>query len=96
LASQLVDQCFAACANEESTDHVNVDDVRERVTLLGETTDVILGGLAALLLEALKVPGFAWMDVRALEVSNKHLPQVRPAADRIGRQELEPGANVVS
>ena len=96
LAPLLVDQCFAACAGEESIDHVSVDDVRERVSLLGETTDVIPEGLAALLLAALKVPGIAWADVHALEVSNKHLPQVRPAADRIGRQELEPAANIVS
>ena len=96
LAPLLVDQCFAACAGEESIDHVSVDDVREGVAILGEATDVISEGLAALLLAAFKIPGIAWADVHALEVSDKHLPQVRPAADRIGRHELEPGTNVVS
>ena len=96
LAPQLVDQHLAACSSEDSADHVGVDDVREGVALFGEMTDVIPDGLAALLIAALEVPRVAWVDVCALELSNKPLPQVCPATNRMGRQELEPGANVVS
>ena len=96
LAPQLVDQHLATCSGEDSTDHVGVDDVREGVALFGEMTDVIPDGLAALLIAALEVPRVAWVDVCALELANKPLPQVCPATNRMGRQELEPGANVVS
>ena len=91
-----MDQRLATCVGKESADHVGVDDVDEGVALLGEAVDVILKGLAALLLAALEVPGVSWADIRALEVADEHRPEVRLATDRVDRQELEPGMNVVS
>jgi hypothetical protein len=48
---------LAGDPGEERTDDVYVDDVRERIVLLGEPADVVPKGLARLLLAALEVAG---------------------------------------
>ena len=54
-AAKLVDQGLAGRPREECVDDVRVDDIREGVASLGEPVDVILQGLAGLLLATLKV-----------------------------------------
>ena len=51
--AKLVDQGLAGCPKEECADDVCIDDIREGVASFGEPTDVILQGLAGLLLAAL-------------------------------------------
>ena len=81
MAPQLVNQRLATGPGEESADHVGVYDVRERVALLGEMTYVVPKGLTGLLLAALEISGIARANVRALEVADEKLAEVRPAAD---------------
>ena len=44
---------------EECADDVGIDDAGERVALLGEEPDVVVQGLAGLLLAVLEVPRIA-------------------------------------
>ena len=87
---------FVALPAEECADDVGIDDVSERVVLLGEAPDVVVQGLTALLLASLEVPRVAGSDIRTLKVSNKNFPEVSPAADGVGGQELQPGTDVFS
>ena len=57
---------------------------------MGEPADVILQGLAGLLLAALEVLGVTRADIRPLEISNKNPFEVRPVADAIVREEFKP------
>ena len=64
--------------------------------MLGKAPDVVPQGLAGLLLAIFEVLRVAWSNVRALEVSYENSPEVRPASDGIGGQELQPGTDVLS
>ena len=81
---------------EERADDVGVDDTGERVALLGEAPDVVSQGLAGLRLATLEVPRVTGSDVRTLKVSDENFLEIRPAADGVGGQELQPGADVLS
>ena len=81
---------------EERTDDVGVDDARQRVALFGEAPDVVAQGLTGLLLAALEVPRVARAHIRALKVADEDLPEVCRAADGVGGQEVQPGADVFS
>ena len=65
-ASKLVDQGLLGHPGEECTDDIRFDNIREGVASLGEPTDVILQGLARLLLAALEVLGVSRVDIRPL------------------------------
>ena len=56
--------------------------------------DVILQGLAGLLLVALEVPGVSRADIRPLEISDKDPLEVRPAVDAVVREEFNPCSNM--
>ena len=75
--AKLVDKGLAGHPREERADDVYVDDVREGVASLGEPTDVILQGLAGLLLTALEVPGVPRSNVRPLEIPDEDPLEVR-------------------
>ena len=49
--------------------------------MLGEMTYVVPKGLTGLLLAALEISGIARANVRALEVADEKLAEVRPATD---------------
>ena len=53
-------------------------------------------GLAGPLFAVLEVPRVARMYVRALKVAEKHFPEICPATDGVGGQEIQPGADVLS
>ena len=91
-----MNQGLAARSAEERANDVGVADVGERVALLGEAPDVVMQGLAGLLLAVLEIPRIARAHIRALKVATEHLPEVCPAADGVGEQELQPGADVLS
>ena len=61
---------------------------------MGEPTDVILQGLAGLLLIALKVPGVSRADVCPLEIPDEDPLEVRPVADAVVWKEFEPCPNM--
>ena len=52
--------------------------------------DVILKGLAGLLLAALEVPGVSRVDICPLEVSDEDPLEVRPVTDAVMQEEFEP------
>jgi hypothetical protein len=52
-------------------DHIDVGDVREFVTFLGETLDVLSEGLVGILLEFAVVPRVPRVGEGALEVSHE-------------------------
>ena len=90
-----MNQGLAAHPGEECADEIGVDDIRERVALLGEAPNVVPQGLTGLLLTTLEVPRVAEPDVRALKVFDENLLEVCPIADSVGGQELQPGADVL-
>ena len=79
---------------EERADDIGVDDAWERVALPGEAPDVVAQGLIGLLLAVLEIPRIARAYVRALKVADEHFPEVCPAADGVGGQELQPWRTV--
>ena len=89
-----MDQGLAGCPGEEYADDVCVDDIREGVASLRKPTDVILQGLAGLLLIALEVPGVSRTDVHPLEISNEDPLEVYLVADAIVWKELKPCPNM--
>ena len=93
-AAKLVDQGLAVCPEEEYVDDVCVDDIREGVASLGEPMDVILQGLAGLLLIALEVPGVSRTDIRPMENPNKNPLEIRPVTDTVVREEFKPCLNM--
>jgi hypothetical protein len=76
-------------------DDNGVDDIGERIALLGEVSDVVPQGLAGLLPTTLEVPRVAGSDVRVLKVSDKNFLEICPVADGVGGQELKPGTDVL-
>ena len=96
LASQLVDQGLVVRPAEECADDIGINNAWERVTLLGEAPDVVVQGLTGLLFVVLEVPRVAKTYVRALKVADEHFPEICPAADGVGAQEIHPGADVLS
>ena len=89
-----MNQGLAVCPGEECADDVCVDDIREGVASLGETTDVIPQGLAGLLLIALEVLGVHWLNVRPLEIPDEDPLEVRPVADDVMWKEFKPCPNM--
>ena len=89
-----MDQGLAGCPKEECADDVHVDDIRERVALLGEPADVIPQGLAGLLLVALEVSGVSRVDICPLETFNKDPLEVRLVMDAVVQEEFEPCSNM--
>jgi hypothetical protein len=91
--AKLVNEGLASGPREKRTNNVSVDDIRERIALLGEPADVVPQGLARLLFAALEVPRVFEVHVRPLEISNEDLFELRPATDAVGWQEFEPRSN---
>ena len=89
-----MDQGLAGHPGEECTDDVRVDDIREGVTSLRKPTDVVLQGLAGLLLTSLEVPGVSRADVRPLEIPDEDPLEVRLVADAVVRKEFKPYPNM--
>ena len=56
--------------------------------------DVILQGLAGLLLIALEVPGVSRMDIRPLEIPDEDPLEIYPIADAVVREEFKPCPNM--
>ena len=76
LSSQLVDQGLAVSPAVERADDIGINNAWERVTLVGEAPDVVVQGLAGLLLVVLEVPRIARAYVCALKVADEHFPEV--------------------
>ena len=89
-----MDQGLAVCPGKECADDVYVDDIKEGVALLREPMDVILQGLAGLLLIALEVPGVPRADVRPLEIPDEDPLEFRPVADAVVWKEFKPCPNM--
>ena len=89
-----MDQGLVGCPGEEGADDIRVDDIREGVASFGEPVDVLLQGLAGLLLAALEVLGVPRADIRPLEVPNEDPLEVRPVVDAVVREEFEPCSNM--
>ena len=89
-----MDQGLAVSPRKECADDVRVDDIREGVASLREPTDVILQGLAGLLLIALEVPGVPRADVHPLEIPDDDPLEVRLATDAVVWKEFEPCPNM--
>jgi hypothetical protein len=83
--AELVNKGLAGGPRDEHIDDVCIDDVRERIALLGELADVVPQGLARLLFAALEVLGVSGAHVRPLEIPNEDLFELRPAMDTVGR-----------
>ena len=81
--SQLVDEGFTGCPGQEGSYHVGVGDVRELVALLGEALDVPAEGFIGLLAAVLEVPWVSRALVRALKISHKDFPQIRPTLEAL-------------
>ena len=84
--AKLVDQGLVGRPEEECADDVHVNDIREGVASLGKPTNVVLLGLAGLLLTALEVPGVTRAAIRPLEV--------RLVANAVVREEFKPCLNM--
>ena len=84
-----MDQGLTVRPREECADDVYIDDIREGVASFGEPADVILQGLAELLLAALEVPGVSRVDVRPLEIPDEDPLEVCPVADTVVWKEFE-------
>ena len=61
---------------------------------MGEPTDVILQGLAGLLLAALEVPGVSRVDIHPLKIPNEDPLEVCPVTDAVVREEFKPCPNI--
>ena len=83
-------QVVPECAND-----VCVDDIREGVASLGEPADVILQGLAGLLLAALEVPGVTRVDICPLEIFDEDPLEVCLVAYAIVQKEFKPCPNML-
>ena len=75
---------------KERPNDVGIFHVGDSIALLGEAPDVLMERLSRLLLTVLEVPWVSKAFVRALEVSHKDLPQIRPVMDLVRREVLEP------
>ena len=91
---KLVAQGLAGCPGEKCVDDIYVDDIRKGVASFGEPMDVILQGLAGLLLAALKVLEVTRADIRPLEISDEDPLEARPITDAVVREEFEPRPNM--
>ena len=80
-----MNQRFTGCSRQEGSYHVGISDVRELVALPGEAPDVHVEGFIDLLAAVLEVPWVPGALVRALEISHKDFPQIRPTLDGVGR-----------
>ena len=80
-----MNQRLAGGPRQEGSYYVSVDDVREFVALPGEAPDVPTEGFIGLLVAVLEVPWVPGALVRALEISHKDFPQIRPTLDGVGR-----------
>ena len=80
-----MDQRLAGSPGQEGSYNIGIGDVRELVALPREAPDVPTEGLSGLLTAVLVVPWVPRALVRALEVSHKDLPQVRPTLNGVGR-----------
>ena len=61
---------------------------------MGEPADVILQGLARLLLAALEVPGVTRANIRSLEIFDEDPLEVRPVMDAVVQEEFKPCPNI--
>jgi hypothetical protein len=84
-AAELVNKGLVGGPREECANDVCVDDVRERIALLGEPADVVPQGLAKLLFAALDVLGVFRAHVRPLGVPNEDLSKLCLAMGAVGR-----------
>ena len=64
--------------------------------MLGEAPDVVVQGLAGLLFAVLEVPRVARTYMRALKVADEHFPEICPATDGVGGQEIQPSVDILS
>ena len=79
-----MDQGLAGHPGEECADDVRVNNIRVGVASLRKSMDVILQGLAGLLLAALEVPRFPRVDIRPLEVPDEDPLEVLLVTDAVG------------
>ena len=90
LVAYLVNQGLTCGPRKERPNDVGIFHVGDSIALLGEAPDVLMERLSRLLLTVLEVPWVSKAFVRALEVSHKDLPQIRPVMDLVRREVLEP------
>jgi hypothetical protein len=90
VAAQLSNQLLAGGSREESYDNVRVGDVGKLSALFGETTDIVMKGLARLLLTAPDVPRVARVYIGPLEVPFEHPFQIALVVDLSRWEVLEP------
>jgi hypothetical protein len=78
---ELVHKGLAVCAGPEHRHDVDVTNLGEFMTFLGETPDVLPQGFLLLLLATLQILGIARPHIRALEVASKNRLEVLPIID---------------
>ena len=85
-----MNQGLAGGPRHESSYNIDIDDVRQLVTLPGEAPDVPTEGFSGLLSVVFEIPWVLGALVRALKVPYKDLFQVRPTLDSTGRKVFQP------
>jgi hypothetical protein len=95
VMSKLVHQGSVVCARPECRYDVSVANLREFMTLAGETLDVILQGFPLHLSATLQILGIARPHVCALEGAGEDVLEILQAIDRVSRQVIEPSSTRV-
>ena len=86
--TKLLNQRLTCCPGEERADDICVDDIRERVASLGDSTDIIPQEFAGLLLAALEVTGVSRADIHPLEIFDEDPLEVLPVVDVVVQEEF--------
>ena len=92
LMTKHVDDGLTGHDTDEGIDDIDVGDVGELITLLGEALNVLPEGLVGPLPIVAEILGVPWMGVGTLEVANEDRTEIAPAADAAGLELLEPSS----
>jgi hypothetical protein len=91
IAAELMHEGPTVHAGPKCRDEVSVPDLGELMALMVKLLNVILEGLALLLLTTLQIPGVAWSYIRALKVASENLPEILLTINRVPGQLVLPG-----
>jgi hypothetical protein len=91
IVAELMHEGPTVHAGPKCQDEVSVTDLGELMALMVKLLNVILEGLALLLLTTLQIPGVAWSYIRALKVASENLPEILLTINRVPGQLVLPG-----